>query len=418
MKRFTFSRRSQRLRAMNKTHACALWFGLLIPSVSFAAPPKVAAPQKAPDFAATADKILGDVLGVKANEVVAIDAEPTDLPMVEALFVATGQRGASPLTLIEWPVMHKKWLQVVPEAHDATRAAMEEKLVPIVDVRIYIERADDPHFFSDVPPSRITAYEKALAGVGEKRMKRKTRSVWLGNGLTPSKANAKQLGLTEAELSALFWAGIGTDYRALAFRAEALKNEIPETKQLVITTPGGTDLKLRLRSKTLGVSDGVITPEEVKEGGARLLTWLPAGEVYALIDPTSAEGKIVVTRHLFEGEDVKDLTLTIKGGKVTEMTAKPSKAFDRLKALFDASPAGRDSLSVLDFGVNTDVKAPRGKQLLSFVPAGAVTFFVGRDIWAGGKNDTTFDMTLFLPDSTVTADGKPVVEKGELKITE
>ena len=192
---------------------------------------------------------------------------------------------------------------------------------------------------------------------------------------------------------------------------------VPETKQLVITTPGGTNLKLRLKSKTLGISDGVITPEELKEGGARLLTWLPAGEVYALVDPTSAEGKIVVTRHFFEGEDVKDLTLTIEGGKVTSMTAKPSKAFDRLKQLFDAAPAGKESLSVLDFGVNADVKAPKGKQLLSFVPAGAVTFFVGRDIWAGGKNNTTFDLTLFLPDSTVTADGQLVVEKGELKVT-
>ena len=385
---------------------------LLISSAAQAAAPKTI------DMAATADKILGDVLGVKANEVVVIDAEASDLDMVQALYVGVGLRGASPLTRIEWPVIHKKWLQLVPESNDTTLASMEEKLIPLVDVRIFIERADDPALFSDITPGRITAFEKARAGLGEKRLKRKTCSVWLGNGLTPSKANAKQLGVTEAELSAIFWAGVGTDYKALSFRAEAVKNAVPETKQLVITTPGGTNLKLRLKSKTLGVSDGVITPEEVKEGGARLLTWLPAGEVYALIDPTSAEGKIVETRHLFEGEDVKDLTLTIKGGKVTEMTAKPSKAFDRLKALFDASAAGKDSLSVLDFGVNTDVKAPKGKQLLSFVPAGAVTLFVGRDIWAGGTNSTTFDMTVFLPDSTVTADGVPVVEKGELKVKE
>lgn len=394
-----------------KPLARLLLLSMLTPCLALAAPPK------ATDFSGTADRILGDVLGVKAGEVVAIDAEPSDLAMVEALFVAIGQRGALPLTRIEWPEMHKKWLQTVPEANDATRAALEAKLIPLVDVRIFIERADNPALFKDIAPTRITAYEKTLTALGEQRMKRKTRSVWLGNGLTPSKANAKQLGLTEAELSNIFWAGVGTDYRALSSRAEAVMRAVPETKQLVITTPGGTNLKLRLKSKTLGISDGVITPEELKEGGARLLTWLPAGEVYALVDPTSAEGKIVVTRHFFEGEDVKDLTLTIEGGKVTSMTAKPSKAFDRLKQLFDAAPAGKESLSVLDFGVNADVKAPKGKQLLSFVPAGAVTFFVGRDIWAGGKNNTTFDLTLFLPDSTVTADGQLVVEKGELKVT-
>jgi leucyl aminopeptidase (aminopeptidase T) len=394
-----------------KRIACVLSF-VVLPSSALAAPP----PGK--DLTGTAERILGDVLGVKPGEVVAIDAEPADLPMVEALYVAAGQKGAIPMNLIQWPTMHKKWLQTVPEANDKTRAQLEEKLVPLVDVRIIIERADDPALFSDVSPARITAYDKTLSGLSEQRLKRKTRSVWLGNGLTPSKANAKQLGLTEAELSALFWAGVGTDYRALYSRGEALKALVPETKQLVITTPGGTNLKLRLKSKTMGVSDGIITPEEVKAGGAGLQTWLPAGEVFAQIDPTSADGKIVVTRHLFEGEDVKDLTLTIQAGKVTSMTAKPSKAFDRLKALYEAAPEGKDRLSALDFGINTDVKAPKGKQLLSFVPAGAVTIFVGRDIWVGGTNSTPFQMELFQPDSTVTADGTPVIQKGELKVAE
>ena len=394
-----------------KRLACVLSL-VVLPATALAVPP----PGK--DLTETAERILGDVLGVKPGEVVAIDAQAADLPMVEALFVATGQRGAIPMNLIQWPAMHKKWLQTVPEANDQMRALLEEKLVPLVDVRIIIERADDPALFSDVSPGRITAYDKTLSGLSEQRLKRKTRSVWVGNGLTPSKANAKQLGLTEAELSALFWAGVGTDYKALSSRGEALKAAVPETKQLVITTPGGTNLKLRLKSKTMGVSDGIITPEEFKTGGAGLQTWLPAGEVFAQIDPTSADGKIVVTRHLFEGEDVKDLTITIQGGKVTSMTAKPSKAFDRLKQLYEAAPEGKDRLSALDFGINTDVKAPKGKQLLSFVPAGAVTIFVGRDIWVGGTNSTPFQMELFQPDSTVTADGAPVITKGELKVAE
>jgi len=255
-----------------------------------------------------------------------------------------------------------------------------------------------------------------MTGFADKQMKRKTRSVALGNGLAPGKANAKALGVSEAELSTLFWAGVGTDYKALNARGEAVKAAVPAGKDIVVTTPAGTNLKLKLTAKPMSISDGVISAEEFKAGGPGLLTWLPAGEVYGLIDPASAEGKVVVPRYVFQGEDVKDLTVTVKAGKVTEMTAKPSKAFDRLKQLFDAAGAGKDSLSILDFGVNADVKAPKGKQLLSFVPAGAITLMLGGDTWAGGTNTATFGAALFLPDATVLVDGKPVVEKGELKV--
>jgi leucyl aminopeptidase (aminopeptidase T) len=382
----------------------------LSPSLGLAAAPK------GPDLAATAEKVIGDVLGVKEKEVVVIDAEPGDRAMVEELYVAIGKRGASPLPRLGWPTLNKRWMQSVPEANDGAGLALEEKLLPVVDAIVIIERTDDPALFSDIAPARFAAFSKAWTGLGDKQMKRKLRSVSLGNGLAPGKANAKALGVTEAELSALFWAGVGTDYTALNARGEAVKAAVPAGKDIVITTPAGTNIKLKLTARPMSVSDGVISPEEFKAGGPGLLTWLPAGEVYGLVDPATAEGKVVVPRYPFQGDEVKDLTVTVKAGKVTEITAKPSKAFDRLKALYDAAGPGKDALSILDFGVNADVKAPKGKQLLSFVPAGAVTLVVGGDIWAGGTNGVTFASALFLPDATVTVDGKPVVEKGELKV--
>jgi aminopeptidase len=394
---------------LDPKHVCLILLSTLTPS--FAAPPA-----KGPDYAATAEKIVADVLGVKEKDVVVIEGEPADQPLIEELFVAIGKRGASPLPRLGWPSMHKKWLQSVPEANDAARVSLDEKLVPIVDAMIVLERNDDPAFFADVAPARIAAFNKATLGLDDKRMKRKTRYVGVGNGLTPGKANAKRFGLTEAELTAMFWAGLGTDYKALSARGEAVKAALPPMKEIAVTSPAGTQLKLKLSAKPLGMNDGVITADELKQGGTGLNTWIPAGEVYGLIDAASAEGKIVIPRQVFEGDDIKDLTLIIKAGKVTELTAKPSKAFDRLKALHDGAPAGKEALSIIDFGINTDVKAPKGKPLLTYVPAGGLSFFVGGDTWAGGTNSSPFGLAVFLPDSTVTADGKTVIEKGELKI--
>lgn len=394
-----------------KLIAAGVWsLCVLVPALALAAP-------KPPEASATAEKIVGDVLGVKEKEVIVIEAEPGDAALVEELYAAIGKRGGAPFLSIGWPSLQKKWLQSVPETSDAARASLEEKLIPVTDAVISIEHQDQPGFFGDVAPARIAAFQKAFSGLAEKRLKKKIRSASLGNGLAPSKANAKQLGLSEAELSAIFWAGVGTDYKALGARAEAVKAALPAGKEIAITTPGGTNLKLKLAPKPMLVSDGVISADELKQGGPAILTWLPAGEVYGLIDAASAEGTIVLPRHMTgQGMDINGLTLTIKAGKVTEMTAKPSKAFDRFKALYDAAGAGKDMLSILDFGVNADVKAPKGKQLLSFVPAGAVTLVVGGDVWAGGTNAATFGTALFLPDATVTVDGKPLVEKGVLKV--
>jgi leucyl aminopeptidase (aminopeptidase T) len=385
-----------------------LLLGAVVSSLSLAESGK-------PPLAATAEKIVGEVLGVREGEVVAIEADPGDQALIEELYVAIGKRGASPLPDISWPGLTRKWMQSVPAAHDAALATLSEKMLPLVDARIAIERVDDPALFRDVPKPRVEAYSQAFRGLTEKSMKRKVRVVSLGNGLSPSKANAKLLGLTEDELKKLFWAGVNTDYKALAARAETVRAAVGASHELTITTPAGTSIKVRFAAKPLSVSDGVISEEDAKQGGAALLTWLPAGEVYGLVDPASAEGKVVEPIHTYQGEEVKDLTLTIKAGKVTELTAKPSKAFERFKQAWDAGGPGKDSLSILDFGVNPDVKAPKGKVLRSYVPAGAVTFFLGNDVWAGGTNDATLGIPVFLPGATVLVDGKPLVERGELR---
>lgn len=50
------------------------------------------------------------------------------------------------------------------------------------------------------------------------------------------------------------------------------------------------------------------------------------------------------------------------------------------------------------------------------VPPVAVTVGIGGNTWAGGDNSVPYALTVFLPGSTMTLDGKPIVEKGALKL--
>src|SRR5262249_54565592 len=145
--------------------------------------------------------------------------------------------------------------------------------------------------------------------------------VWLGNGLYPSASRARQAGLSEAELKRLFRAGLVADAAAMHATGERLRKALATGKVVRLTAPGGTDLTVRIASRPATVSDGLLADKQ-RRGAPPPWTWLPAGEVYLVPLPGSAEGKIVVDRYLYEGKEVRGLTATVKAGRLVALAAK------------------------------------------------------------------------------------------------
>jgi hypothetical protein len=68
-----------------------------------------------------------------------------------------------------------------------------------------------------------------------------------------------------------------------------------------------------------------------------------------------------------------------------------------------------------DIGINQDMRIPENGQLLAWMPAGMVTVGIGDNKWAGGMHDSSFDLAGHIPGSTVSVDGRIVVDDGVLK---
>jgi aminopeptidase len=85
-----------------------------------------------------------------------------------------------------------------------------------------------------------------------------------------------------------------------------------------------------------------------------------------------------------------------------------------LKAFFVAAGPGMDLPGVIDIGIYSAVKAPEGKALRVWSQAGTVTVVVGNNTWAGGDNEVQFAAFASSPKSTLTVDGKPLVQDGKL----
>src|SRR5947209_18266063 len=374
------------------------------------------AAKKAPtDLEQLAGRLVTESAGVKEGDVVLVTGGSQDQELLEDIAVNVRKAGAFPLVSINSDRMAKRMYADVPDKSDTQMDEWGMKVADAANVSIGIDSGLTEGLFADADPKRMAARAKANAPINDEFLKKNVRQVGIGNGLYPTEWRAKRYGMTLDELSKTFWDGVNVDYADIQSRGAQVKSALSAGNELHITNPNGTDLKVKVQGRPVFVSDGVISPEDVQKGGPAVSVYLPAGEVYCAPVAGTAEGKVVHTLDYYQGKEVDNLTLTIAGGKVTEMTGS-GPGFDRLKADYDAAGEGRDIFSFVDLGINPNVKLPASSKLGNWVPAGSITVGIGNNTWAGGDDKTAYGYTIYLPGSTVTLDDKTVIENGQLKI--
>ena len=141
------------------------------------------------------------------------------------------------------------------------------------------------------------------------------------------------------ELNDMFWNAVNVDYTKLEATGKSVKSILMAGKEVHITNPNGTDLKVRIENMPVNVSDGILSPEDLQKGYVSSQVYLPAGEVYSATVPGTAEGKIVVDNVFFQDKEITGLTLVFSKGKLISMSAK--SGLEPLKAYYDAAGAGK-----------------------------------------------------------------------------
>jgi aminopeptidase len=365
------------------------------------------------DHSSLAEKVVGQSAGVKEGDVVLVFGNDEDLPLLEDLAVEVRKRGGSPLVTVSTTEFGRRTYDEVPSKYDSQVPETNLKLAEMVDVVIGTE-AFEARTLKGVPPERLAARAKAGAPVEQVMRKRGVRRVILGNGLYPSAEQAEQYGLSRDQLAEVMYSGIDADYAAVQTAGEHVKKVLAGGKEMRITNPNGTDLRLRIDGRPITVNDGVISPQEQKPGSAETSVWLPAGEVYLIPVPGTAVGTLVSDKEFYLGQSIEGLRLEFKGGKLTSMTAR--SGLDPLKAAYDAAGPGKDLLSVVDLGINPSLKVPDNNPIHAWSKAGKVTVVIGSNTWAGGTNQVNFALAPASPGTSVSIDGKVLVQDGKLLI--
>lgn len=359
-----------------------------------------------------AQRLVNQCARIQENEIVLISGGVRDVKLLEDVATHVRKAGAFPLVTLNSDKMDRGYYDEVPSKYDTQFPELGYKLATMIDAQISISYSENSGLMSDVPPERIAAVAKSFAPISTLLNRRKVRSVNLGNGLNPTADRARQFGLSMQELAEVYWSGVNIDYAQLESIGNSIQKKLAGGKEIHITNPNGTDLKVQIEARPVSVSDGVISEQDVQQGGAACQVWLPAGEVYLVPVPGTAQGKVVVDRQFYQDKEIKGLELIFKDGKLHGMKAQ--SGLEPLEARYEVSGEGRDEFAFIDVGFNPNVRIPENSSMVAWMASGMIIVGVGNNTWAGGENESDFAMQNFLPGSTLKVDGEVIVENGVL----
>ncbi len=370
----------------------------------------------ATDLEGLSNRVVNQVAGIKEGEIVFLSGGARDLELLEDISTDVRKVGAFPLLTLNSDRLFKKYYEEVPDKYDTQAPDLDLKLATLPAAVINIDSNEADNIAEGISQARLAAVSKSGEPVADLYLKRNVRQVSIGNGLYPTEYRAKRFGMSQDDLAKTFWEAVNADYSTVQTTGESVKNTLSAGKEVHITNANGTDLKVKVEGRPFFVSDGIISPDDVKKGGPAVSVYLPAGEVYCAPVPGTAEGTVVETLTYMNGKEVDNLKLTFVGGKMTSMTGS-GPGFDDLKKEYDARGDGKEMFGFVDFGINPNLKIWPASKLGNWVQSGMVTVGVGNNTWAGGDNKISYGLTTFLPGCTVTLDDKTIVENGVLKLS-
>ena len=365
------------------------------------------------DYEALAQKLVNQCANIQEGDIVQIYGGVRDFELLENIAINVRKLGAFPLVTVGSDRMTKRMYDDVPPKYDSQVPKFSLQLAKTINASIIVASNENIGILEHVPAERLVAVGEAFNPIVDIMLNRNVKQVYLGNGLYPISDRAKMYGVSLEQLSKTFWDGINVDYSLLQSAGETLKSSLISGKEIHITNPNGTDLKVGIEGRQIFVTDGTISDENIKMGGVACQVWLPAGEVFFAPIPGTAKGKVVVNSQFYQGKEIEELTLIFKAGKLTSMTAK--SGFEPLKEIYDASGSGKDEFAIIDIGMNPNVRIIPGSRMVAWMATGMITVGIGNNLWAGGENNSNFALYNYLPGSTLKVDGKVLVENGELK---
>jgi leucyl aminopeptidase (aminopeptidase T) len=202
---------------------------------------------------------------------------------------------------------------------------------------------------------------------------------------------------------------MAADYGALRELTAALGARLTGSRQVRVTTPGGTDCSFDVTGRTWMLDDGVLD-----QPGA--FGNLPAGEVYVAPLATGADGVCVIDRSIaLGGEGLVDepIEITFRQGRIVALEG--GRSAEATRAAIEEAGTGADVVAELGVGTNERARIT-GSVITDEKVLGTahVAFGDNASPSYGGDNRAAIHVDGVMADATIEADGAVVFALGAL----
>jgi aminopeptidase len=341
-----------------------------------------------------ADKTV-EMLAVSPGQVIWIWANVYSLDFIEALAFRIRARGAFwTLRLTSEPLLRRIGLEV-PEPY--LSLIPEHEMRWLDDMDAIIEVRDHPPTIPDVPLPRRRGMGAEWLALIETAARKGIRRLMVFN---PTAALALAYHLPLEELRQRVWQAVNTDCVLLDRQQENIQKRLQGTRNVHISSPAGTDLRLRVDQRPVLVDTDSI----------------PYGEVYVAPHEGSAEGLAVINKAFFRGRLVENFRLTFSAGRVVEASAPNPGDTRAWQEVMATSNGDKDVIAELGIGVNPGVVDPVGNISLDEKIGGSVHIAVGMNDRFGGKNKSNLHQDFIILMPTVWFDDTVILENGAFKV--
>lgn len=234
---------------------------------------------------------------------------------------------------------------------------------------------------------------------------------------TNTRENATKKGTRIASmpmfLPEMFYPGgpMAVDYTKVHEECVKIAQAVNKAKDVILTSPSGTDLKFSLEGRKGLIDDGIFT-EKGSFGN------LPAGEVYTVPLEGSTNGKLIVEAGWCAGLE-ENLTFIFKDGLVAEVIGG-GKLGDEFRDLLQFTKNEEPYLSrrnCAELGIGTNPNAKRPDNLLEAEKIReTVHIAIGDSSHMGGKVEADLHQDFVIPEPTLIFDEKIIIKKGKFLI--
>ena len=349
-------------------------------------------------------------LGIRPGDKLLIRAMPAAYPLLREVYREAIRAGAHPTTQIELDDLDEIKLREGTDEQVGYFPAARLREVEELNAVLIITASENTRTLSGIPPERVALLQRAGAAWSRRRMERAATGElrWCGT-LFPTHGHAQEAGMSLAEYEDFVYRAclLDRDDPAAAWREvhreqQRIIDYLAERDEIRIVAPD-TDLTYRVGGRTW-----------INSSGARNF---PSGEVFTAPHEDSAAGTVRFSYPALRfGNEVEDVRLTFRDGRVVAATAARGQAF--LEAMLDLDPGAR-ALGEVAFGLNYGITRFTRNILFDEKIGGTMHLALGQAYPdSGGTNRSAlhWDLICDLHEGRVYADGELCYADGRFTI--